>query len=362
MPRTSITAPVFVEGVAVEMSWADPTRNLMELIFDTVRQAVDDSGAAMSAIDSVVLSAHDLVDGRSLSSMVTAPAAGAYLRDEVRLSDDGAAALAVAMTRLEAGHNERSIVAAWGRVSEHDVTAVARALFDPIYSRPFGLTEIDVAAMRAQAWLQHHDPGPARRAYAERRMEAAARNPRAVQRSPQPGPDAPTPLAVDEQPRWADVVTALVVSREESAVRITGMGQSSEPYFIGDRRLLEMPALRDAVTGALAEADATFDDLDVIETDGMTSFDEAIGLEAMGLAQPGGGFDHLSSDRRCNPSGGSAAGYCAPAMGLVRVAESVLQLRGHAGAVQLDAARRALATGSSAVAAQTQTAIVLEAA
>jgi len=84
---------VYVEGAALEISFADGRRNLQELIFDTVRAAVDDSGQPMHEIDSVVLAAHDLVDGRSLSSMVTSPAAGAYLRDEIRYGDDGAGAL-----------------------------------------------------------------------------------------------------------------------------------------------------------------------------------------------------------------------------------------------------------------------------
>jgi acetyl-CoA acetyltransferase len=90
-------------------------------------------------------------------------------------------------------------------------------------------------------------------------------------------------------------------------------------------------------------------------------FDEAIGMEAVGIAAKGGGFKALADDPRSNPSGGAAAGYCAPAMGLVRIVEAVIQLQGRAGAVQVPRARRALATGSCVVAAQTHTAVVLEA-
>src|ERR1700733_4434856 len=98
-----MTAPsVYLEGVAIEISFGDASRNLSELIFDCVRAAVDDSGREMGELDSVVWAAHDLVDGRSLASMVTAPAAGAYLRDEVRYGDDGAGAFAAAVVRLEA--------------------------------------------------------------------------------------------------------------------------------------------------------------------------------------------------------------------------------------------------------------------
>ena len=143
---------VFIESAALEISWKDSRRNLSELIFDTVKNAIDGAGKGLDGIDSVVLAAHDLVDGRSLSSMVTAPAAGAYLRDEIRYSDDGAGAFVSGVARIEAGESQRTIVAAWGRASEHDVDAVSRCLFDPIFLRPFGLEELHISAMRAQAW------------------------------------------------------------------------------------------------------------------------------------------------------------------------------------------------------------------
>ena len=47
--------PIYIEGVALEISFADARRNLSELIFDTVRASVDDSGREMGEIDSVVL-------------------------------------------------------------------------------------------------------------------------------------------------------------------------------------------------------------------------------------------------------------------------------------------------------------------
>jgi hypothetical protein len=48
-------------------------------------------------------------------------------------------------------------------------------------------------------------------------------------------------------------------------------------------------------------------------------------------------------------------------MGLTRIAEATLQLRRQAGPIQQDSPRLALATGSSTVAAQTHTAVLLEA-
>lgn len=356
---------LYIEGVAIDVSLRDDSRSLTDLIFDTVRGAVDDSAHPMEAVDSVVLAAHDLVDGRSLSSMVTAPAAGAYLRDEIRFGDDSAGAFAAAMTRLEAGHNHRTIVAGWGRASEHDVDAFSRSLFDPFFGGPVGLHELAVSGLRAQRWIQEH-PGhasldDARAAAASARLARAERNPRAVsaggiRQSP------PYPLRDDELPVWADIAVAVVMSTTPAGVRVSGLGQSSDPYQVGDRNLVGMPALVAAVNAALTEADATITALDLVEVDALTGFDEALSVEGLGLAAPGTGFEFIADHAFVNPSGGAAGGYCAPAMGLSRIVEATLQLRGAAGAVQQRGSRTALATGSSTVAAQTHTAVVLEAA
>lgn len=351
---------VYIEGAAMEVSYSDPKRNLMELIFDTVTRAVDDAGTGWDGIDSVVLAAHDLVDGRSLSSMVTAPAAGAYLRDEVRYSDDGAGAFAAAVLRVEAGECERSIVAAWGRSAEHDVEELSRNLFDRIYLAPLGLEEIHISAVNAQKWkIEGGDAGSVDAAQA-RREANVAQNPRALHEGGRRSIPS-YPLEEAHLPLWADVVAAVVISGRPSAVKLKGMGLSSEPYWPGERVLAEAPALRRATERALAEAKIGVESVDLFELDGLTLYDEAIALEAVGHAAKGEGMRVLAEDARCNPSGGSAAGYCAPAMGLARLVEAVLQLKGQAGPVQQGAPRIAMASGSSVMAAQTQTVVVLEA-
>ena len=338
----------FVEGVALDIGWADAGRDLTELIFQTVRRALDDAGREIGEVDSVVIAAHDLVDGRSLSSMVSAPAAGAYLKDEIRLGDDGAAAFSLAAARLEAGEARCSIVAAWGRASEGNPDAIARALFDPIVEGPFGLTELTVSGMRAQQWLARYGRNGVeadRAAAIERRHGAGS----AHLKTP-----APWPLRPEELPRWADVAVAMIISDRVSPLRVAGIGHGSEPYSPGDRDLAGLPGLALAVQRALPGGPAT-DELDIAEIDGLTLFDEAIAVEAAGLAAPGEGLRAMATDVRINRSGGSAAGYCAPAMGLTRIAEAVLHLQ------ERESPSWALATGSSTVAAQTHTAVVLEA-
>lgn len=345
---------VYVHGAVIRMSWADAASSLEDLVFAGVSDALRASATTIHAVDSVVLAAHDLVDGRSLSSMVTAPAAGAYLRDEIRLADDGLAALSLAAARVAAGESTVSIVAAWGRASEGDGLRISRAAMDPFFAQAFGLAEVDLSAMRLSRWLgRHGDRDAARQEAADLRWRRAAANPRAVSDA---APMLPVnaPVRASEAPRSADVVVAAIVGARESAYRIAGVGHGTDATALGDRDWLAQPALNAAVTQALAQAGRTVQAIDLFEVDGLTLSDEATVLEAIGLSGPGGGFGTYAHHAGVNLSGGSAAGWCYPAMGLVRFSECLLRLDAQG--------KRALATGSSPLGGRTHTAVVLEAA
>jgi hypothetical protein len=344
-------SPVYLRAGATHFSWADAELSLPELIFQTVRAALDRGGVEIDEIDSVVLSAHDLVDGRSLTSMTTAPPAGAYLKEEIRLGDDGAAALAVAAAQIRSGQAEAVIVAAWGRASEGDGDAISRALLDPIYGQPLGLRELDISALRASAALgAFADYAVSREAAIERLARLAGGSTRWG-----PAPAAiPYPLREREVARAADVVSALIVTAAPTDVALTGAGMSSDPYWPGDRELLAMPALRTAARAALGEAGRSVADVDCFELDGPTLFDEALALEAVGAANTGEGMRAIACKDAALPSGGHALGVCAPAMGLVRSVAALDALRDD------DATRVAIVSGGSTVAGQTQVALVLE--
>jgi acetyl-CoA C-acetyltransferase len=215
--------------------------------------------------------------------------------------------------------------------------------------------------MRAQLCLGGDGVREAHERAVTRRRDAAGRNPRALKTGG--FTSAPHfPLDTGDMPLWADITVSMVLSTEPTAIRVAGMGQSSEPYLFGDRPLRSIRSLSQAADRALTEAGTPGTAMDVAEVDGLTLIDEALGLEAVGLAPAGEGMLRLAQDPRANPSGGGASGYSRPTMGLLRIAEAILQLRGQAGPIQLDGVRTALASGSSTVAGQTQTVIVLEAA
>jgi acetyl-CoA C-acetyltransferase len=373
-----VIRPVYLHGSAVSTTWRDASRSLTDLIFGCVQAALGDAGISAVDLGAVVLAAHDLVDGRGLTNMVTAPAAAAYLKDETRLGDDGALAFVLGDARVRSGSVDTCLVAAWGRASEGPIDEIAHALFDPFTARPLALTEIAVSGMRAARCLGDY-PGYGRwrdDAAARRHDAAAQRGSAAAQRgSAAPPPGAPPvdpsrvpapawPLRAGELPVWADMVAAVVLGSQPGPVRVAGVGMSTEPYDLGDRDLTGLTALRAASGQALTAAGVDVAGVGVLELDGLTLFDEALAAEAVGAAAPGDGMQVLAGSARVNADGGYAAGYCAPAMGLVRIARAADRLR--ADRLRADqprdapTARLALATGASVVAAQVQAAVVLE--
>lgn len=357
--RRKAANAVYVHGVAITIGWADERLSLGDLIFNGVSAALADAKLSMAQMESVVLASHDLVDGRSLSSMVTAPPAGAYLRDEIRLSEDGLAALSLAAARVEAGECEYSVVAAWGRASEGDFARISRRSFDPAMVQPFAVDEFGVSAMRLSAWLATHGPaGEARsRAGAVRERSAAHRRLPTTKLV-----SMPAPLMSNDAPRPADIMVAAIVGRASAAIRIAGVGHGTDLTAIGDRDLKRCTALADAAAIASGAAGIAPDGFDLYELDGATLADEALAVEAVGVAAPGQGFAARATDPRINRSGGGAAGWAYPANGLLRFADACLQMRGEAGAIQLPGRpRTALATGLSTVAGQAAVVVALEA-
>ena len=344
------------------MSWADASRSLIDLIFDGTTAALKNAGVEMAQVDSVVLGAHDLVDGLSLSSMVTSPAAGAYLRDEIRLSEDGLVAASLAAARVASGESKLSVVAAWGRASEGDFLNTSRAAMDPFLLQPLGVTELDVSALRLCAWAQNFPrKEQQRKTAAAERHSRARRNRRAIHQTTAALP-LNYPLMPEEGPVWTDIVVALLIGTAESPIRVAGVGHSTDLPMLGDRDLLARPALKEATARALQDADTKQDKIDVVEIDGITLVDEVLGLESLGFFEAGKGFESFVDAKHINASGGGAAGWCYPAMGLARLAECYFQLKGQAGDIQIPGSlKRALAIGSSPVGAQTNTAMILEA-
>src|SRR5258705_8005536 len=104
--------------------------SLQELIFEAATLALDDAGLKRQDLDSIVIGSQDLIDGRGISNMQNAGPAGSYLKDEIRIANDGIYALLLASMQIAAGRSRRTLVISWSKASETNVDSVSNAEFE----------------------------------------------------------------------------------------------------------------------------------------------------------------------------------------------------------------------------------------
>lgn len=342
---------------------------LEEIVYRTSRAALDHAGVSQRELDHVTLGACDELDGRSISSMLLSAPAGAYLQDEIKVTDSGATALCLGAARIASGDFHLGLVASWCKSSKTDVEAVMRFRGDPFYTRPFGLGMAVTDALFAQAVAEEFgvtESEVGRRVV--RAYERAAANPRGM-RHPVPTEAAiaesevvATPLRSAERAPLTDGAVSLVLAsdawlgrhpRIRPLARLAGLGWATDSYQLGRERLRGMRATRLAWAMALRQARlADAEALDLVELDSQTGHHEAAYVRALGLA----------ARTALSPSGGPFAQNPLFCSGLVGAAEAVLQVAGLAGPVQVPGARRAAAQGGHGFALQGSVVMVFEAA
>lgn len=358
---------VFVLGFAVhrpQVSVRD--KRLEEMVFDTARAALDNAGVERAEIDHVTIAGCDELDGRSISSMVLAAPAGAYLRDEIRCTNSGMTGLCLGAMRVESGVFDIGLVVSWSKTSEAPVEDVMRMRCEPFYTRPVGLNMSIADGLFAQAVTEaYRIPGSAVDQEVLGSYRRATVNPRAVARDMPTledvagSPVVAAPLRRGHQAPVTDGAVATVIvserwlsrhPRAEPQARIAGLGWRSEPYDLGRERLSGLRGFRGALADALDRAGiASAGGLDVIELDSQTGFHALAYKAALDGTGPA-----------ISPSGGPFAQNPYFCSGLVNVAEAVLQVSGSAGPIQVRGARLAAAHGCHGFAQQGNAVAILE--
>jgi acetyl-CoA acetyltransferase len=318
---------------------------LEEMVYHTAHAALEDAQVTRGQLDAVTLGACDEFDGRSISSMLMAMPAGAYLRDESKVTDSGAMALCLAAVRIESGESDLGMVASWCKTSKTDIEAVMRFRGEPFYTRPLGLNMAVTDALFAQAVMENYGCGEAE--ISERVHAAATRaasNPRGLLRSI---PDretiarsemVATPLRALHRAPLSDGAVCLVLAsgrwlrrnpQARPLARISGLGWASDSYRLGAGRLAGMNSARTAWRNALAMSNLdNVEELDLVELESQTGFHEAAYVRAFELGP------HMP----VSPSGGPFAQNPLFCTGLIGMAEAVLQVAGQAGPVQVPGA------------------------
>jgi hypothetical protein len=141
-PRPSVSEPreaspverATISGLTAVVGDLAAGESLEERIFATVRACLDSAGCRQSDVDAVVLSADDVADGRSITTMLHATAAGSYRRDEIRVTNGSLSALGLAALRVEAGLARRVLTVSWW-LPTADVTSIGLAGLDAAYGR-----------------------------------------------------------------------------------------------------------------------------------------------------------------------------------------------------------------------------------
>ncbi len=335
-----------------------------EMAFETVRAALASAGVERSAIDHVTLATSDEMDGRSISSMLMAMPGGAYLKDELRVTDSGLTGLVMGALRVASGRFQLGVVVSWNHTSQIDVDALTRMRAEPFVLRPIGLNGVIADGLFAGA-VQHRlglDEAAVVERIAARRRQAA-RNPRALQRAADgAGDDAPLawPLRRGHSAPASDGCVAFVLASGQwraahpghrPLARISGVASAIDSYRLGGERLGGMALFDRALDEVLKRSDrSAADAIDVAEIEAPTGWHD-LAIER-----------HLAERRvgALSPSGGVWAQNPLFCSGLVNAAEAALQVAGRAGDVQVPRARFAVAHGSHGYAQQCQTFVAFE--
>ncbi|MEE6210460.1 thiolase domain-containing protein [Salarchaeum sp. III] len=131
----------------------------------------------------------------------------------------------------------------------------------------------------------------------------------------------------------------------DDPVWVAGSGLATDTFQRGKAEsLVGFPATRQAAEQAYEEANITADDIDVAEVHDCFTITELVTYEDLGFCEKGeggafveSGKPHLDGEKPVNPSGGLLAkGHPIGATGVAQVNEIYEQLRGEAGAVQVE--------------------------
>lgn len=356
--------------------------SLYDMIFETTSMALKDAGITQQDIDTVVMAEYDQVDGRLIGAMSMALPAHCFDKDEIRVEDDGAAALALAYMRCLSGYFNTAVVVSWAMCSQTKLDIVTSLNFDPFFHRPFGLNWITAHAIQAASYMDKWGvtAEQAAKVTAKNRSNAV-NNEKAHLRTKVELKEVlkskymSWPLRELNLPPKSDGACAIVLTTEEKAKKtdrpvawIKGIGWSNDTYYMGDKDLWKLSSLSAAAKRAytMAGIKNPLKEIDVAEIYDVTSFHELMEYEALGFCKEGeggkfidSGVPFINGELPVNPSGGMLSSNPYTAVGLFRVAEAALQVSGRAGSRQVPEARVSLAHGMSGLCGQNNYVVIL---
>lgn len=351
------------------------------LLFTAVTNALEDAGIELSDVDSFVLSeAPDALHGLGHPEQYVPGILPINGRPLLRIHTGGATGSSAAhagIWQIMSGEAECVLVMGVEKMGDNSEGAqrVLNMIWDTAYESLLPLNTIAMTGIQATRYMSRY--GATLENYAviaSRLRENGVLNKYAHLRK------AITPSEVLETPVLAYPIFrgmtcprssggCAIILASESFVRrhggprawVSGLSARSNTYWIGDRLgdppndYSEQYELRLAAREAyrMAGIDRPRDQIDLVEPYVPFSTQEPPVLEALDLCDPGQAAKlamkgHWDRDGKIpvNPSGGVMCTNPIAISALVRVAEAAQQVRGRAGAHQVDGVRNAVATGA----------------
>jgi acetyl-CoA C-acetyltransferase len=314
--------------------------------------------------------------------MLTAGSAGAYLKDEVKVSDGGIYGLVMGYLRVASGIFQNSLIVSWTKSSETSPDLVGNWAFEPLYLRDCGLNYINSLAIEASAYVDKADVKDEDAAKIVLKNRGNALKNPLSHISHMPSREeidlsgfVSYPLREVYIPLRSDGACALVIASKKRNVkfnrdyaRILGIGWTIDEYYAGNRDLSNLSSLRKSsqMTYKMARIKNPLSEIDVAELSDVTPYHEMMIYEALGFCRDGegkkfirDGITKLGGKLPVNPSGGILSSNPIFTSSLVRVAEASLQVMGKAGKRQIKNVELALAQGFTGMFSQGSCVVVL---
>jgi acetyl-CoA C-acetyltransferase len=343
----------------------------VELIYEAVRRALDDTGLTMKQIDGVIIGNMDHFEGINYVDCWSIDGSGGFMKPTLKLTTGGTtgSTLAIAGYHMVAsGMFDTLMVIGWEKNSESDTTAAITTAFDPVWDRLVFAGAISGLAVEASVYMARYgvtERDAARVTVRDRRH--ACLNPYAHLRKEVTieevlaSPMLSDPLKLLDLCPRTDGACAVVFASERVAEKICprpawvlGTANRHLYTYLGDAELLGLPSLQRASKELYAKVGIRepLKEIDVMELYLPYSFAGLSWIEALGLCAPGegprllwDGVTDLGGTLPINPSGGVISCNPIGATGLIRCAEAAMQIMGKAGAHQVPDVKIALSSG-----------------
>mgnify|MGYP000076627933 CR=1 FL=1 len=340
-----------------------------ELMYEAAVRAYADAGVdPRRDIESFVTVAEDFIEGTSIFDEYVPDQLGAALKSVQTITGDGLHGLATGYMLIRTGMFDLVAIEGHSKASNiQTLDSIVGYAQDPVLNRPLRLNTHFVAGLEMQRYL--YDSGATIEhcaAVVVKNRRNALKNPLAsypANLTPEDvmhGPPLAWPLGRLETATPVDGSVVMVLASGKKAAELTdkpiwilGTGWCNGPASLESREWGTLPYVGKAAQMAYRQAGIgdPWNEVDFAEIDDTYAYRELQSLEALGMCSFGeagellmqGVFD-ANGEFPVNVSGGSlGVGHLLEGTGLHRALEAVLQLRGEAGAHQIEGAQIGLA-------------------